>query len=71
MTRTDREGKQLLLLPVGDMGPPDDPIGVALGIVDDDGDPGETWREVMALFGRMAVRVYHQTHTGSGPASEC
>ena len=40
----------------------DDPIGVALGIVDDDGDPSETWREVMALFGRMAVRVYHQTH---------
>ena len=49
----------------------DDPIGVALGIVDDDGDPGETWREVMALFGRMAVRVYHQTHAESGPASEC
>ena len=71
MTRTITEGKQLLLLPAGDMGPPDDPVGVALGVFDDDGDPDETWREVMALFGRMAVRVYHQTDPGSGPASEC
>ena len=71
MTRTSMEGKQLLLLPVGDLGPPHDPVGVALGVFDDDGDPEENWREVMALFGRMAVRVYHQTHAGSGPASEC
>ena len=70
MTRTGMQGKQLLLLPVGDMGPPNDPIGVALGIVGD-GDPDETWREVMALFGRMAVRVYHQTHAGPGSVSEC
>ena len=71
MTRTNRDGKQLLLLPAGDMGPPDDPIGLALGIVAGDGEPDETWREVMKLFGRMAVRVYHQTHAGSGSASEC
>ena len=71
MTRTERDGQQLRLLPMGDMGPPADPVGVALGVFDDDRDPEETWREVMALFGRMAVRVYHQTHAGSGPASEC
>ena len=71
MTRTDREGKQPLLLPASDMGPPDDPIGVALGIVDDDGDPDEIWIQVMALFSRVVVRAYHQTHGGSGPASEC
>ena len=53
------------------MGPPVDPVGVALGVFDDDRDPEETWREVMALFGRMAVRVYHQTHAGSGSESEC
>ena len=71
MTRTNMDGKQLLLLPVGDMGPPDDPVGVALGIVGDGGDPGEVWQEVMALFGRMAVRVYHRAHAGSGSLPEC
>ena len=70
MTRTNG-GKQQELLPVGDMGQPNDPIGVALGIVGDDGEPDETWREVMNLFGRMAVMVYYQTHAGSGPASDC
>lgn len=65
-----REGTQLVLLPAGEMGPPNGPVGVALGIVDDDGDPDETWREVMNVFGRMAVKVYHRAHAESGPASD-
>ena len=71
MVRTRTEARQLSLLPAGDMGPPDDPVGVALGFVDDDGDPDETWREVMALVGRMVARAYHRTHAGSGSASDC
>ena len=69
MTRTSKEGKQLLLLPASDMAPPTDPIGVVLGI-GGDGDPDETWSEVMVLFGRVAVRAYHQMYGGSGSISE-
>ena len=67
MTRTISEGKQLRLLPAGAMGPPDDPVGVALAFFDDDRDPEEVWREAMPLFIRMAVRAYYQAHVKSGP----
>ena len=70
MTRTSVEGRQLVLLPVGDMGPPDDPVGVALGIGDDYGDPDQTWVIVMALFGRISVRAYLQAYIGSESPSQ-
>ncbi len=66
MARTDKAGQQLLLLPVGDLGPPDDPVGSALGLLDDDDwDPYYAWREVMFLFGSVATRAYYQAQSKS------
>lgn len=67
MTRTNRNGKgegnQPLLFPIGDMGPPDDPVGDALGLGADDGDAA--WAEVMDLFGRLSVRAYRNAQAKS------
>ena len=49
-------GKQYPLFPIGDLGPPDDPVGDALGTGDADGDVA--WAAVMDLFGRLSVRAY-------------
>ena len=57
MTAVKGEGQQPFLFPVGDLGPPDDPVGVALGLEDDE-DPAKAWEEVMGIFARMAVRAY-------------
>jgi len=65
MARTDMEGHQLLLMPVGDLGPPDDPVGTALGLLDDDRDPRCAWREVMSLFGVVATRAYYRAQSES------
>ena len=55
-----------LLLPVGDLEPPDDPVGSALGLLDDDDqDPDHAWREVMFLFGSVAARAYYQAQSES------
>ena len=65
MTRTNRKGKgnQPLLFPIGDIGPPDDPVGDALGLGADDGDA--SWAEVMDLFGRLSVRAYRNAQSKS------
>jgi len=66
MKRAGREPKQLPLLPAADFAPKRDPVGDALGAVD--ADPDAQWALVMDLFGRMAVRAYHDAHEGAEPA---
>ena len=61
MTAAKGEGQQPFLFPVGDLGPPDDPVGVALGLEDDE-DPAKAWDEVMGMFARLAVRSYFEAH---------
>ena len=56
-------------MPAGDMGPPDDPVGVALGL--DGGDLVDPWRPVMDLFARMAVRAYHQAQADVKASPQC
>ena len=68
-TRRERAPRQLLLLPLGDFRPPDDPIGVAMGIADDD--PDDVWPVVMDLFARLAVRAYHQANVEAEGSLEC
>ena len=63
ITRTNKEPRQLPLLPLGDLGPPDDPVGVALGIAYDD--PDAVWPDVMGLFSGMAIRAYHNAKAAS------
>ena len=70
MTRTSVEGTQMVLLPVGDLGPPDDPVGAALGIGGDAGESAQTWVIVMALLGRMSVRAYLEAYAGSESQSQ-
>ena len=68
--RNTRAPRQLPLLPAGDMGPPpDDPVGVALGL--DGGDLVDPWRPVMDLFARMAVRAYHQAQADVKASPQC
>ena len=67
MSRKEREPRQLPLLSASDMGPPDDPVGVALGIADDDS--ARVWREAMDLYGRIATRAYFEAHAAPEPAS--
>ena len=64
MARTERAARQLPLLPASDMSPADDPVGVALGIVDNDSD--RQWSLSMYLFARMGVRAYHQARAEAG-----
>ena len=61
MTAAKDQGKQPFLFPVGDLGPPDDPVGAALGLEEDE-DPAEAWEEVMGMFARLAVRAYREAH---------
>ena len=56
-------GKQRPLFPIGDLGPPDDPVGDALGMGDVDGDVA--WAAVMDLFGRLSVRAYRSAQAKS------
>ena len=60
MTAAKDEGKQPLLFPVGDLGPPNDPVGAALGLEDDE-DPAQAWEEVMVLFAKLAVKSYYES----------
>ena len=66
---TTRAPRQLPLLPAGDMAPPDDPVGVALGVLDDDSD--DPWQPVMDLFARLAVRAYHQAQAEAESEPQC
>ena len=59
MTAAKGEGKQPYLFPVGDLGPPGDPVGDALELEDSE-DPAQAWEEVMGMFARIAVRAYCQ-----------
>ena len=68
-TRNTRAPRQLPLLSAGDMGPPDDPVGVALGL--DGGDLVDPWRPVMSLFARMAVRAYHHAQADVKASPQC
>ena len=61
MARTQRAPRQLPLFPAGDLGPPDDPVGAALGIPDDESD--DPWSPAMDLFARLAVRAYHRARS--------
>ena len=67
-TPTTRTPRQLPLLPADALGPPDDPVGEALGLVDDD--PDVVWPEVMGLFARIAVRAYHAAQAKAKSESE-
>ena len=69
MRRTERAARQLPLLPAADMGLSADPVGDALGIVDDDSD--DQWRAVMDLYGRMAVRAYWKARAESEASPRC
>ena len=60
MTAANDEGKQPLLFPVGDLGPPNDPVGAALGLEDDE-DPAQAWEEVMDMFAKLAVKSYYES----------
>ena len=72
MQHTARTPRQLPLMSVGDLGPPDDPVGVALGIVgDDDASSSHVWREVMDLFGHIATRAYLDAQAESEASPEC
>lgn len=63
MKRSDRPPRQLPLMAAADIDPPDDPVGVALGVAV--GDPDGEWRLVMDLYSRMAARAYHTARAES------
>ena len=58
MKRTVRAPRQLPLFSTAQLGPADDPVGVALGVDHDDVDA--IWREVMDHFARVSARAYHE-----------
>ena len=42
------------------LGPPNDPVGAALGLEDDE-DPAQAWEEVMDMFAKLAVKSYYES----------
>ena len=72
MQHTARTPRQLPLMCAGDLGPPDDPVGLAFGIVgDDDASSSRVWREAMDLFGYIATRAFLSAEAESGASPEC